>query len=166
MKFENTTLSSVYFRGENIPAADIPILLITLTAAGFNGGLPWRIVADAADVTGGAGGNVYTSFAFEVGVPGDRDREEPSVQLRLGNTDRALMPTLMAGTASDATLLLELVRRDAPAVVEWSTLFGVDGVVASNEDLIFSLSHGVYLDTALCRVLITPENRPGLFPHQ
>lgn len=166
MKFTTTTLASEYWRGENVPAADIPILLITLTAAAFNGGLPFRIVADAADVVGGAGDNVYKAFALEVGLPGDRDKEKPAVRLRLANAERVLMPTLIAGAAADATVLLEIVRRGAPTVVEWSSVFGLDRVAATNEDLTISLSHGIYLDAALCRILMTPENRPGLFPHQ
>ena len=91
-----------------------PLLLLKIEHADMT---TIRIVDNLVDIT--SGGDIYTARTFEIRLPDSIEDAPGRASLRIDNISRELAEAIR-DVASAPDVTIELIRQDAPDVIEWS----------------------------------------------
>jgi len=122
---------------------------------------PLRFVNDQADIT--SGGDLYTSFPFEVTLPDDREAKEPTAELRIDNVSRELIDEVRL-LVSPPTITLSVILQSSPNTLEWGPLeFETRGVSYDAQTITFNLGYSTFIREPFPYIAFDSVNFPGMF---
>jgi hypothetical protein len=134
------------------------LILLTITAPGL--AAPIRVVGDTVDLA--SRGESFLAYPFEIDLPGDSAETVQRVRLRIDNVSREIVRALRA-VAEPPSVLVEVVRRDAPDVVEASFALSLAEATYDAATVEGDLVFEDVLNLAFPAGRYTPADYPGLF---
>ncbi len=99
--------------------SDLPLVLLKIEHADLSA--PILVVDNRVAIT--SGGDIYSAFPFQVRLPDSLEDAPPRARLRISNVSREIGQA-MRDITSPADVTIEVVRQDAPDVIEmsWPTM--------------------------------------------
>ena len=136
------------------------LMLVLIDHPSFVGGI--RIVQDTRDWT--IGGTSYIGLPMSIQLPQDVDREASRAQLRIDNIGRDLLAEL-EGLPPGASLdvMLRLVSRAAPSVIEWEYMAGASAASVDTDAVALTLGDEELLRRNAVALRYDPTTAPGIF---
>lgn len=124
---------------------------------------PVRLVNDSTEFVNSLG-NHYLPMPFQVKRQDDVEGELPKVSLTVPNVGRTLVKWIdSSGGGRGATVLITLVRRSDPSLVEEKLTLGINSVSITTETVIFNLIVQNNLVKRSIKYVYDIVRAPGLF---
>lgn len=138
---------------------DVWLVLVTISHANISPSI--RVVNNTENITSRS--NLFTAFPFDITLPDDREDAPPRARLVIDNVSREIAEAVRAIT-SPPTVLIEIVRADAPDTVETSfPYFSMRNVKWDSGKVSADLTLEDFTNEPYPGLTFTPAYFPGLF---
>lgn len=156
-------LSAVALASQNAQDTDeVWLMLLRIKHAEITPNGMLRCVNNMEDITGGSDNETYTSYPFQVALPGEEEGQAAVAQLRIDNVDRRIVEAIR-GLSSAPTVDIEIILASQPTVVE----IGLEGMtmraVEYDKIVITGTMTFEEIFTEPVSLDMTPARFPGMF---
>lgn len=129
-------------------------------------GSPLHLVKDTVDYTATLDGNQVTYIAcpFDIRLPRDFDKQDPTTELRIANVSKALTDWIERSQGAPETNVRLLVYlKETPGILELDCLFLGKQIVIDQQTVRITLGYDRLINKAAQAVRYTKYYSPGLY---